>query len=124
MNLEELKRLATEAKARAEKATPGPWHAFYHDNDDELGDVAFCVAAHDPAMMEDYVLLSVDGCDREDEREQWPLDVEFAAAARTDVPALADAVLALVAELERVAARVDDVYQAAVAVHERTGAKQ
>lgn len=55
MDLEKMKALATEAKALAERATPGPWRDEY----------------------------------------------SFNARARTAVPELADAVLALAAEVER-----------------------
>ena len=58
-DLTEIEKLAREAKERAEKATPGPWHEY-----DEL---------------------------------DWSEDtIKFIAASRTDVPALADAVLQLV----------------------------
>ena len=86
MNTDEYKRLATEAKARADKATPGPWKDEYGNDDtshirDSNGDYMF-------EVLGQYT------------------DTEFIAHARTDVPTLADAVLALIernAQLQQVA---------------------
>jgi hypothetical protein len=83
--------LATEAKQRAEQATPGPW-----DQPDrawcDLGEVwpASRGSTHD-GMAIAYDITHTG-------------DVAFIAAARTDVPELADAVEALAAEVRRLTA--------------------
>lgn len=86
-----LRRLATKAKEQAAAATPGPWiqRAIGHwDDKRHIDDV-------------DGGLVAAAFCDPEDAKMQVIADAAFIAAARTDVPALADAVLALADENER-----------------------
>jgi hypothetical protein len=70
-------KLATEALERAEKATPGPW-------DTELGSFHYVIAGGEIVATTDEATS----------------DAAFIAAARTDVPTLAHAVLELVEALE------------------------
>jgi len=87
-------RLTTEeilaAKARAEAATPGPWRAGSNWTD--------CVLVPHPKR----VLL------RANEHFEHAADVAFIAAARSDVPRLADDLLAAMAEIERLKASLRD----------------
>lgn len=74
MNLNELEALARAAKDRADKATPGPWRTE--------GDCAMA-SVDDIATVIARAFFSQQ-------------DVKFIAAARQDVPALADAIEKLV----------------------------
>jgi hypothetical protein len=86
-------KLATEALERAEKATPGDWI----DLPKETPKSHRRVVAGVSGMHEHHVALV--GTDD---------NADFIAAARTDVPTLAHAVLELVAALETI---VDGVYE-------------
>lgn len=82
MDLEKLKALAIEAKALAEKATPGPWSNWPGD----------MVMAGEGDSEKEIAVWCDDGTED---------DMRLIARARTAVPELADAVLALAAEVER-----------------------
>lgn len=84
LDLERCKREALEAKERAEKATAGPW--FITPN-------APGVVRFGPSPMDGFLIGR---------------SAEFVAASRTDVPTLVDAVLELIAEVERLEKERDD----------------
>ena len=78
-DLDATSTLAREAKARADRATPGPWAVVAGETNGPFGvcagrQIISCAAA----LIERHETAT------------------FIAAARTDVPAIADAVLALV----------------------------
>jgi hypothetical protein len=85
IDLTTLRALATEARQRADAATPGPWRFIRYPHRDivcTVGDVG------SPSKdVGDFVRRG---------------DGVFAASARTDVPALCDAVEALAGEVERI----------------------
>ena len=89
--------LAEEAKARAEKATPGPWETKGPSTGlgryDDGGDYA--VLTGGLIIAEAFRLVG-----HGTERPAFE-NAAFIAHARSDVPALADAVLRLVEENER-----------------------
>jgi hypothetical protein len=90
-------------EARANAATPGPWHKEHTDPNPLHGCVTIgdhgwvCAGPNAPAYDEDS--------------DEGHADAEFVAHARTDVPAL----VALVRELRRMVQRQDDEIRAIVA---------
>ena len=85
-DLDAIATLAREAKARADRAAPGPW------------EWSFATLYNRVTICNGRTICTDGG------RQAGRPDIAFIAAARTDVPALADAVLALVErvrELER-----------------------
>ena len=97
INLDAIAARASEAKARADRATPGPWKwwtscSFRRLTQERRG-------AKEGGVM--YAFRCSDGVS---DIQISEADMAFTEASRTDVPALADAVLALVErvkELER-----------------------
>lgn len=97
INLDAIAALAREAKARADRATPGPWKwwtscSFRRLTQERRG-------AKEGGVM--YAFRCSDGVS---DIQISEADMAFTEASRTDVPALADAVLALV-EMVRVLER-------------------
>ena len=97
IDIDALTALARDAKVRAERATPGPW---LEDECYIFSDTDGLVPADTPLFTVHYDNdreCSADESQRLTEiwREQHA-NADFVVAARTDVPALADAVLALV----------------------------
>lgn len=90
IDIEAARKLAEEAKARAEAATPGEWQVA---TGDEAPGTAYRVIGL--LSSEIAFICSTYGVQPVD-----LTDATFIAAARADVPALADMVLALLAELE------------------------
>lgn len=94
MSLTDLETLAREALARAEKATPGPWII-------RLGDTGYCrpvvLCKHGGILAE---LTSHD---------QVQEDATLMAYARTDVSALANAVLELCERLRKADRFIDEL---------------
>lgn len=101
---------AAAAKARADKATPGPWKA--ENPDDEYCMNVMCVTTGDSYVddmgpqFRDYgsvVAITLLQSPRYAccESRKWDEDTYFIAAARTDIPTLATAVDELCAEVER-----------------------
>jgi hypothetical protein len=106
----DILQLARNAKALADKATPGPWQ--------RAGGVPPTVLTqhncYAPTFPENRINRKDDGsvaswylgvCKGNERTTDWEgewNDLEFIAAARSDVPALADAVLTMAAELSRV----------------------
>lgn len=90
--------LARAAKARAEAATEGPWEPL--GTGVEGGD-------HWYVCDRGEAIASISAQDGINEAQREP-DATFIAAARTDVPRLADAVLALTAERDALAAIVSE----------------
>ena len=92
-DIEAIAALAREAKARADRATPGQWVCgarWQRGPKDKRRDDHPGLTAIAGVGLGQYVLTEHDG-------GVYPAnDQRFIAAARTDVPALADAVLALV----------------------------
>lgn len=86
-DIEALRVLATEAKARADAATPGPWF------------VARPNRIPPSQTLVAQVCGSFDQIAGAQPHAPAAADNTFIAAARTDVPALADAVLASVDEI-------------------------
>lgn len=89
---------AAAAKERADRATMGPWRAVPYGNAallpiEQDADGPDCGWQIDAPGGE----VADCGCDREGDRD----DAAFIAAARSDVPALAEDVAALVAEVEQ-----------------------
>jgi hypothetical protein len=85
INIESLRALAIEAKRRADKATPGPWKLWGMEvmSDPEgLSNIAHATP------------VAMTFCHNEIGKPRT-FDVDFIAAARTDVPALAEAIIAL-----------------------------
>lgn len=115
MDLTSIEQMARAAKERADKATPGPWETYprYRIPPGEVG--ARHVIAHAPdagigVRDLDFVLIAP-GWPTGDIR-QTRFNFEQMAAARQDVPALADALLSLVArvrELEHYAVHCADL---------------
>ena len=85
-DLDAIATLAREAKARADRAAPGPW------------EWSFATLYNRVTICNGRTICTDGG------RQAGRPDIAFIAAARTDVPALADAVLALV-EMVRVLER-------------------
>lgn len=81
-----LRALAERAKQLAEKATAGPWRSMY---------------GGEPNMVHVEGLVVCETTRGGREPHGHDDDADFIAAARTDVPALADALLSLLAENER-----------------------
>jgi hypothetical protein len=84
LDLDAIEKLAREATAIADKATPGPWtykpngrRSVVRPDGREVRTVCSCLSAN----------------------EQDVADWQFLAAARADVPALAERVLALIARV-------------------------
>lgn len=101
MDLDAVLVLATGAKERASLAEPGPWVAKEMD-----------VPPDDP--FADYLRTRCDGIDSQSHNVVstdcgvYDPDIDtarFIAAARDDVPALADAVMALVARVRELEGR-------------------
>lgn len=94
-DLVKLHKLATEAKTRADAATPGPWEwdGRREENDPDMPGGVFVYHPQGSFLADTAICLS-------DTYEDDHLDLDFIAAARTDVPALADAVLTLVERVE------------------------
>lgn len=91
VDLYTITNLARNAKARADRATPGPWEwdGRTEEKDDDMPDGFFVYHPQGAFLSSTAVCLS-------ETYEGDHLDLDFIAAARTDVPALADAVMALV----------------------------
>lgn len=85
LDIPTLRSLAVAARERADKATAGPWM----QSDDRRG----------TAVVDGTRSITVcrHGADRVTSRE----NAAFVAASRTDVPALADALVAALDEVER-----------------------
>ena len=100
-DLDATSTLAREAKARADRATPGPWvcgERWQRGPKNKRRDTHPALTAIASVGLGQCVLTEHDG-------GFYPTnDQKFIASARTDVPALADAVLALV-EMVRVLER-------------------
>jgi hypothetical protein len=92
IDVEALTKLARETKAHGERATPGPWLQATH-----VGEPRALVAQHD--MRASLLALDRDGM----AIVGTVLDAVAIAHARTAAPALADAVLALLDCMQRVA---------------------
>lgn len=90
IDIEAVRKLAEEAKARAEAATPGEWQVA---TGDEAPGTAYRVIGL--LSSEIAFICSTYGVQPVD-----LTDATFIAAARADVPALADLVLALLDERE------------------------
>jgi hypothetical protein len=91
-SFDELDAMARAAKARADAATGGPWEATAEDD----GTPVVFRPMVDVAMGAVQVIMTADwGTDE---------DAEFIAAARVDVPAMADALLEMTAEARRLRA--------------------
>ena len=92
-DLDATSTLAREAKARADRATPGPWvcgERWQRGPKNKRRDTHPALTAIASVGLGQCVLTEHDG-------GVYPTnDQKFIAAARTDVTALADAVLALV----------------------------
>lgn len=90
-DLTDIEKLARAAKERAEKATPGPWEwdGRREESDPDIPGGVFVYHPQGSFLATTAVCLS-------DTYEDDHLDLDFIAASRTDVPALADAVLQLV----------------------------
>ena len=102
MDAKEMREYAEEAKARADAATEGPWEAGQTPTGVDSG-VSF---GGDDVIYDasgERVLGAIGG---EGALGDWGClvaekqDLEFIAAARTDVPTLADMVLELLPEEE------------------------
>lgn len=103
MTLDEIKRLAREAKERSGEASAGPWK-FYTPSEHTDDYRVARLGTHDRSNWNGGYAFrltrshSVDGTQGSlHPREQ---DAKFVVYARADVPVLADAVLALVEALE------------------------
>lgn len=91
MNIDEMRKRATEGAALAEKATPGPWQGEHGIIGAPNGGSVAVMAHH----TSERTIAAQGG-------EEWnPRDEQFIADARTRVPALVGDVLALIAEVER-----------------------
>ena len=103
MDLEKMKRDAAEAKAIADKATPGPW-VYRH------GTLKSYVASTDEREDLGVSLQALHWKDGYEVPAE--ANTEHIAHARTAAPTLTDHVLALAADVERLresVARVDDM---------------
>ena len=90
LDVREAEKRAKEARARAEKATPGPWRLFYRHGGRRPPIVAVMFG---PARQE---VVAWPGFDSSDvPKSHWRRNGTFIAAARTDVPALCGDVEAL-----------------------------
>jgi hypothetical protein len=89
----DILQLARDAKALADKATPGPWQRW---------------------IIKPYWIISQDGHnianlgDETCSKDEYNANAEFLTASRETVPDLADAVLALSAKLEAVKVELAD----------------
>lgn len=116
---QEIRKRAEEAKARAEKATPGPWaidiRAIEQHMDWIDGKTAYLPGCR--RVVEDGFACSQDDEPRgvlEDD------DAEFIAHARTDVPSLADDVLSLLHWIEYYESMAEKAYETRdIALRER-----
>lgn len=91
---------AKAAKGRADKATPGPW--WRTDPPWGMSDAVHAGPSDDPHTAKAHVCISATFIPIEvNEDIDEAADMGFIAAARTDIPTLADAVVALAAEVER-----------------------
>lgn len=95
MTISDWRRLAQEAKARADKATPGPWIVESVTNEELHTELR--LRKPDPAHVWPPVTI--------DERAE----VLFEASARTDVPTLAAALEAACTEVEQWKANYGDI---------------
>ncbi len=98
IDLDAISALAREAKERADKATPGPWEWWticsyrrLTARDGKIGGVMHGYTCGDGVPD---IIVSEE-------------DMALTAAARTDVPVLADAVLALVERVRGLEAKAD-----------------
>jgi len=103
--------LAKKARERADKATPGPWHGDAHD-----GSVKYKMLGADDRVV--YRIHTNYDWDDEPERYEVYFDEEFIMAARTDVPALCDAVEELAAEVERQGEEIEQLTAELAAVRQ------
>src|SRR6185437_1055481 len=94
----DLKARIAQAKELAEKSTPGPWEECGVSTDPHTISVRAVTGFRD--NVECIVALADD---KSDEFHQHSMDMEFIAAARSLVPALAQALAAQMAENERLA---------------------
>ncbi len=112
LDLDALVRLAVEAKARADKASDGPWEydpVLDGTIESARGGAVASVAEHTSSLAVSHSGEMYSGA-----------DARFIAAARSDVPALADAVMALTDEVRGL--RVDRyAYRAMLADSEMDG---
>ncbi len=92
IDLDAIAALAMAAKERADKATPGPWEWWtscsYRRLTARGGQIGGVMHGHTCRDGVPDIIVS-------------DKDMAFTAAARTDVPALADAVLALVERVKK-----------------------
>jgi hypothetical protein len=89
-----------EIRARAEAATEGPW---YYGGDTRVAQEMF--QNHELIVSPTYPIIEFEPS------EQGEADAEFAAAARTDVPALLD-------EIDRLNKRLDKTHDDLTRIHD------
>lgn len=126
-DLEEYKALSTAAKARAEAASPGDWNAC---NDGKCPCVTIMAADHPIATCargdwgDEYPSLRITGDSFDAKAEAYmekivyghiaheaaEANCRFIAAAKSDVPVLAEAVLNLCAEVDRLLGYLRDCH--------------
>lgn len=106
LDLDAIEKLAREAKERADAATPGPWEwdGRREENDPDMPGGVFVYHPQGSFLADTAICLS-------DTYEDDHLDLDFIAAARADVPALADRVLALIGRVRELEAAHNGIYR-------------
>lgn len=92
--LQSYRDVAAAAKERADKATPGPWK----DRPSPVDPKPFRCIFFGPSVGTLYNTSAL-----------LPQDAKFVASARQDIPTLADAVVELAAEVERLSKVIVDL---------------
>lgn len=124
-DLDRYRQQAREAKGRAEEATPGPWrNEPWNFTDGErraqvARPIAVWISSDDSTPPDGSNEVWVAEDETDDYVYAWedatPANLTFIAQARSDVPTLADAVVALADTVERQRATIEAQREAMIA---------
>lgn len=120
---DETKPSIEAIRARAAKATPGPWKHWFDDSDDAVKDDVRVCFTRDGKQCEWCIALASSEAEEPQEMvARWRADADFIAHAREDVPellALVDAKDARLAELEAELAGIREPQSSALAFDDK-----